>query len=198
MTHAVILLYNITTAVHKLLWKWASWRNIQKIGVWRLWRQCIVKILFCDQISPNSTLHILGSSTMHQVWSVPEEQFLKYLDKFPQFPGLIHKIKGPIFKTGFLISEGMESELGRLLLFHQSTAADRRGNHSLHGAGTTSHRICTPTGNDCLICPEEHNRACTDKLNTPVFQCTSSQLKCRFPEEYEFIEYKIGGFVAHT
>lgn len=91
----------------------------------------------------------------------------------------------------------MEFEPGRLLLFHQSAAADRRGNHPLYGAGTTSHRICTTAGNDCVICPKEHTQPCTDTLNMLVIQYTSSQLKCSFPEEYELIEYKSGWFVSH-
>lgn len=76
----------------------------------------------------------------------------------------------------------MDFESRQLLLFHQSAAADRRGEHPLHGAGTTGHRICTTAGNDCVIQPQEntldHEQTHT---HTPLIQYTSSQLKCSFP-----------------
>lgn len=62
------------------------------------------------------------------------------------------------------ISEGMEFEPRWLLLFHQPAAADRRGDHPLHGAGTTGHRICTTAGNDCVTHLQEHTQPCTDTL----------------------------------
>lgn len=55
------------------------------------------------------------------------------------------------------ISEGMEFERRWLLLFHQSAAADRGGEHPLDGAGTAGHRIRTAAGNDCVIRPQEHS-----------------------------------------
>lgn len=64
----------------------------------------------------------------------------------------------------FSISERMEFEPRWLLLFHQSAAADRRGDHPLYRAGTTGHRICTTAGNDCVIRPQEHTQPCTDAL----------------------------------
>lgn len=51
----------------------------------------------------------------------------------------------------------MDFESRRLLLLHQSATTYRRGHHSLYRACTTSHRVCTAAGNDCVTCSEDQN-----------------------------------------
>lgn len=110
------------------------------------------------------------SAVVQQVYLI---SFLKW-EQIPLLP-----TRNNMSLQSYFISEGMEFEPRWLLLFHQSAAADRRGDHPLYRAGTTGHRICTTAGNDCVIRPQEHTQPCTDTLRqTPLIQYTSSQ---RFP-----------------
>lgn len=110
------------------------------------------------------------SAVVQQVYLI---SFLKW-EQIPLLPTMNN-----MSLQSYFISEGMEFEPRWLLLFHQSAAADRRGDHPLYRAGTTGHRICTTAGNDCVIRPQEHTQPCTDTLRqTPLIQYTSSQ---RFP-----------------
>ena len=128
------------------------------------------------------------SAVVQQVYLIIS--FLK-LEQNPLLP-----TRNNMSLQSYFISEGMEFEPRWLLLFHQSAAADRRGDHPLYGAGTTGHRICTTAGNDCVIRPQEHT-PCTDTLrHTPLIQYTSSR---RFPlRNMNTLIARMVDFVAHT